>query len=722
MYKNQHLRILVILGFSIVMLLNAASNVFWYDLAELVTSEFESYLDRKFLDENYSSAYSSKFSKDPFGEAMSNVEGRSIELKISWSQYIEELLSQKWCNMSKKEIWGILYYFVPEFRTELARNLKQKYGDYDSSKYVFTGWQIAQYCGKYFLCEKSNELGAGYSVPDGCKTKKDNYDTCVSNCKKKLSFVQCCKDESKEYENCVYKEKMKEITDSKPADVEAMCEEFFKENYNNGQNNKEILQQVEVVEIWADKYWNATTDDSPYDIMSDLWVLSKLLYYGAEDPITPVIYNIPMFSNSKKKLDERRKSESSSVNTSSDWWDINPDLILNPDLEWEEWWKVFDGWRREVSLWWNENKDYVLNWKSLEEVKWLPLSYEKVWYDDLVEWLSSLKLGDNNSNFYTSLCNDEEDEESEPEEVIKEKWMDEDIDVFENLSEEEYQEIVDYLLDAIDDYSKLPEDVEEEIKENAWDVDSFLNATTPEQNDDLANQIKNCWKSCDGLRIDQKASCMLKCACWERSSAKIDLFNSEKTPWLWPILILRFCAVPAVNTNFSVGWKRIHSIEEWLNEIYWVVDQLSREWKLWKWTQQYEFLDSSTKRINVADTFAFSIDIDFVDIRNNRATHSDQYEKKKAETFNEQLLQSVGIANPVDNPSAKNIYRVVWDGDEWKFKPMVDLIEDSRSSRYSMNEESVVKWMDQQWDLWTKVSEDFADWVTYSKTLYTKKS
>jgi hypothetical protein len=29
--------------------------------------------------------------------------------------------------MSKKEIWGILYYFVPEFRTELAMSLKQEY-------------------------------------------------------------------------------------------------------------------------------------------------------------------------------------------------------------------------------------------------------------------------------------------------------------------------------------------------------------------------------------------------------------------------------------------------------------------------------------------------------------------------------------------------------------------------------------------------------------------
>ena len=91
--------------------------------------------------------------------------------------------------------------------------------------------------------------------------------------------------------------------------------------------------------------------------------------------------------------------------------------------------------------------------------------------------------------------------------------------------------------------------------------------------------------------------------------------------------------MPAVNTNFSVGWKRIYSIEEWLNEIYGVVDKLSREWKLWKWTQQYEFLDSSTKKINIANTFAFSIDVDFVDITNKGMTHSNQYWKKDLECY-----------------------------------------------------------------------------------------
>jgi hypothetical protein len=37
------------------------------------------------------------------------------------------------------------------------------------------------------------------------------------------------------------------------------------------------------------------------------------LYYGIEEPITPVVYNIPMFSNSVEKLLKKKNSDSSPI-------------------------------------------------------------------------------------------------------------------------------------------------------------------------------------------------------------------------------------------------------------------------------------------------------------------------------------------------------------------------------------------------------------------------
>lgn len=705
--------------FTFVAFFCSQNQIIWFDLAEKIATKFQSYYDHDFSDEDFSIIYSSNFSKDPFGDAMSSIEWRSKQLEIAWARYVEQLLEQKWCNLSREEIWWILYYFVPEFRTELAMSLKQEYWDYDSDKYLFTGGKIAEYCGKYYVCEKSEEE---YSSSD-CENEKQSYSQCLSNCSKKDGVEQftCCKEEGRKYEECLYDSKWRKITATTPGNVETNCKEFFTENYNNGKDNKEILQNVEVSQIWADKYWNNTTDDSPYDIMHDLETLAKILYYGVEGPITPVLYKIPTFSNSEKKLSERKNEDSQSDSNSSNWWGRRPDSMWGvyikdePNNWWDWvsliWWNVLDQDIKSEDGWWNSN-----------DVKALPFTYEKNWwFDDLVEWLNSVRLENNDTEFYFSLCKEQEDSEIDQENLEKENeentW---EVPDFSDLSDEEYQEIIDYMLDAVNNYSDLPEDKEKEIEQNVWDVDGFFEATDPSEIESVKDQIKNCWKSCEWLRIDQKASCMLKCACWE---IKSPIFNPEKTPWLWPIFLIRFCAVPAVNTNFSIGWKRIYSIEEWLNEIYWVVDKLSREWRLWKWTQQYEFLDSSTKKINIADTLAFSIDVEFVDVTNKGSMHSDQYWKKILENFNKEALLVYGISNPLDDLSVRNVYRVVWGWwGEWGLKPMVDLIENSRSNRYAMNGEFIAGWMDQQWSLRTKMSEDFSDWTEYANKLKTKKS
>lgn len=664
-------------------------QVLWFDLSEKLATKFQSIYKQDFSAEYMSNVYSSKFSKDPFGDAVSNIEGKSNQLNIAWAKYVENLLKKNGCYLSQKKIWSILYYFVPEFRTELTRSLKQEQWDYDSKKYQLDKEKLMKYCEEYYECE--------------------NFD---------WYSVWNLKDHGLE----------RIITAATSADVETNCKEFFQENYKKGQNNMKNIQKVEVIQAWSDKYWNSSVDDSPYDIMSDFGVLAKLLYRDAEEAITPVFYNIPMFSNSKKNLDDRKNSDSSD---NSDWGVKKTTSKKNLDGEETEN-LALDKWL--TLLWWalrEQDVEIDVGWKPLGETKVLPFSFDMDWwYDDLLDWLNSLRIGNEGTDFYHSLCMEQEKTESNKEVEKEDKKVTDDVHTFSELSDQEYQEIIDYMVDAVDTYSELPVEKEEEIQQKVWDVDGFFDATIPDQIEDAKEQIKNCWKSCEWLRIDQKASCMLKCACWEIRSP---IFNPEETPWLWPIFLIRFCAVPAINTNFSVGWKRIHSIEEWWDEIYWVVDKLSREWRLWKWTQQYEFLDSSTKRINIADTLAFTIDVEFVDITNKKSTHSDQYGEKELENFNKKAQSAYWISNSLNNPSKKNAYRVSWN---WQLEEMlsllgttssslettVNLLENSDSLRYNMNAESLANWMNQQWSLRTKLSEDVINLTEYSKALYGKKS
>lgn len=645
----------------------------WFDLADQIVSKFKSVYDKGFSDDYLSNSYSSKLSVDPFGDAMSNIENRTEQLRIAWVQYVEESLQKKWCNLSKKKIYWILYYFVPEFRVELVRDLKQSMWDYDSRKYALDEKNIEKYCEEYFVCSKKN------------------------------------------------------ITTSE--NVLTNCKEFFQQNYKAGQDNKGILQNVEAAWVWSDKYWNNSVEDSPYDIMVDMGVLAKLLYQEVQDPIKPVFYKLPLFSNSLKSSNANNDTNSSSSSMSFDrQLDNEVDSDNHIDVTGKESGALWNG---SVSL----KNDNLSNQSYKTELNWIdemvtiqPLS-DKVdirgWYDELVEWLNSYRFGNAISDFYTNICEDEDDwSELEPEMKSENIWDGmgtDDEDDFDNLSDKEYQEIIDSLWNAVNQYVTYPKEIEDKINQQSDNIsDGILNSTTASELEETAKQIKDCYDSCKGLRIDQKASCMLKCSCWE---IKSPIFDPNVTPWLWPIFVIRFCGVPAVNTNFSVWWKRIHSIEEWVNEIFWVVDKLSREWKLWKWTQQHEFLDSSTKQTNIANTFAFTIDVELVDIMKKSHSQSEQFRKKEKENFNENAQKQYWILNSLSDPSRKNAYRIC-GADLWSLKSeveyVVDLVEDARANRYSVTEESFADRMDQQATLWKKIEETLLLLKDYSETLNSK--
>lgn len=633
------------------------NSVFSYNLTEEISSIFEKI-------SSVEDTYSAKFSKDPFGDAMSNIDNTSNQLKIAWVQYIENSLSNNGCSMSDKKILALLYYFVPEFRTDLTRSLKTEIWNFDSKQYSFNKDTISNYCKEYFTCMESQWQS---------REKTKIWDTSNTN------------------------NSTNNTTSSEPADIESNCKEFFQRNYREWSNNEQIKQNMQMTDLWSNIYWDKSTENSPYDIMSDLWILAKLLYQDAQEPIT-AHYNIPNFSNSNNKSNNKN---SSNKNTNSS----NTETSLNSNS-----WKQRDWsqktWTTNNNWWSNENNSSSTNYEY--DTEW--------WYEKLIEWLNSSQIT-NNSIIKWNLCEDN-DNETENEKTTKGSTSDK--TSFSELEDEEYQKMIDYMLNSVDKYLSLPEDKEQEISEIVWDSNKNGWIWLEDQRKDTAEKIKKCWESCDGLRVDQKASCMLKCACGE---IKSPIFNPEDTPWLWPIYTIRFCSIPAVDTKFSVGWKRIHSIEEWLREIYWVNDKLSREWRLWKWTQQNEFLDSSTKQMSFADSFAFTINIELVDISNRISSHSNQYKEKKTNINNEARQLYYWISNPLDNPSTKNSYILIW----WENtnynapEPLADVNKNSNAYRYNSFSEYLNKWMDQQWNLRTKTYKNIVDIDSYTASLLNKK-
>jgi hypothetical protein len=99
----------------------------------------------------------------------------------------------------------------------------------------------------------------------------------------------------------------------------------------------------------------------------------------------------------------------------------------------------------------------------------------------------------------------------------------------EEVSDEEYQEYIDDLLEALESYEEDPEDFPITTGGNVLTSGSFLTSSESGAYEAAVKAVQTCIKSCDGLRIDQKAACMAKCACGQWDSP---LFDPYKTPGL----------------------------------------------------------------------------------------------------------------------------------------------------------------------------------------------
>lgn len=184
-------------------------------------------------------------------------------------------------------------------------------------------------------------------------------------------------------------------------------------------------------------------------------------------------------------------------------------------------------------------------------------------------------------------------------------------------------------------------------------------------------------------------------------------------------------------------------MEKWINEELWVVEKLAREGRLWIRTQQYNFLDSTTKMMDVADTFSFTVAASKKKVSEQVWEPTNQYLQRTMKTRDDNWLVVNHVANPLDNPATRNEYRlvgyegeIVWDilasananvvrQSQWYLNVapwfIVDQSENSNAARYAKISELFGDWLDEQWDFWAEKVEYLKEMDSYAKSLYAKK-
>lgn len=680
MFKQQ-IKIWIVAWIIIVSL--GIGQIFAENLVSQISSIFSKYYNNWVTDDYLKAPYSSDFSKDPFRDNLSAYEDMEMQVRVAWTKYTMETLKSHNCtSLSKDKVWAILYYFSSWFRNEIAYSMKQWATKFSKDAFSVSPDEVLDYCTQYFYCWDFNMEDRQYSTKD----ERDNL-----------------------------------ITVNTPDTIMQNCKEFFVQEYMKWTDDEIRLQDVQKTQLWADKYWNNTTDDSPYDIMIDINTLWELLYKETETPIQPVYYHLPNFSNSESALtNSKEKDAQTSQQWKSSWKGWRDWAGKDRGTNWNGWWN--NGW----NIWWSTNlpldiQDFIDN-AGLSEWNWL----NEKWWKDLFYW--------------TSCASDEGEWWPEAEEPKKNSIINSDKKMQE-FTAEEYAELVDYMVSAIDTFDDLEETKIAEIeadKKAKNTEDKIFSSTDEWQLKDLAKAITGCWSRCEWLRIDQKASCMVMCACWEYKS---EVFDTDKFPLLWPIFTLKFCAVPTTNYDFSVWWKKIISVEEWIDEIYWVVDKLSREWRLWMWVPQHNFLDSTTKKMNFSKALTFTISIEYIDITEKKSKESEEFKKIELEKQNQENLQKLKISNPLEDATSKNRFMIVsskWEMLQWfQTASNASVVDDSenivhgdsgwwkevdRDNRYVQLTDIVSNFNDNQVIFRDLARTYIWDWSTAAEALYNKRT
>ncbi|MDR3168305.1 MAG: hypothetical protein LBU27_00645 [Candidatus Peribacteria bacterium] len=125
-------------------------------------------------------------------------------------------------------------------------------------------------------------------------------------------------------------------------------------------------------------------------------------------------------------------------------------------------------------------------------------------------------------------------------------------------------------------------------------------------------------------------------------------------------MIVKICTVPASSRNFEGKGTVVKSIEEIFGQLIGVVDTLDKSGELGTYKKEKEMLDNSASNINFGKSITFTFD-QVVQKKADPQKKPKQLKEKELNDANITLLESLGIANPLENPTSVNTYILTQD-------------------------------------------------------------
>ena len=424
----------------------------------------------------------------------------------------------------------------------------------------------------------------------------------------------------------------------------ATCDEEVRNAYFDWVEVKRRNLELEESNLWTEKYYNWTLDDSSYDIFYDMWQLAKLFYEDVK-PVSStsvIFYKMPQFGNwsngnwwgddggkGNQQGKENQQWKENQKGQPNPWW--GGSQLWEPN----EWW---DGNPKPNQLWWDdfpsitdddEINDLINN--GTEEQKTVTNDWNTAYINKCVV-SGSPKL----EEAYLEAEEEEESDEDTPSPFeLTEEYIDELLnDIIDNTDKLKIQAKAPLTWENV----KEPDDVPWE----KWASDD------PAVIDELRKELQSCVDKCDWLRFDERAICKAKCLCSEYVSEALPKDTEYQFLHEWALRI-RICNIPSKPVVVSTSTKYVMSIETILAEIRDVVKGLFESWELTPKMKKQEWLDTSMNNIKFSDVVSFNIGMQFKKPVTERGPKKEEMQELK-KNLEDEILQM-----------AQNAFNVMWD-------------------------------------------------------------
>lgn len=486
--------------------------------------------------------------------------------------------------------------------------------------------------------------------------------------------------------------------------------DYYLEQYSNSYNLSSLSKWNE----WYESYWNNSLEDSNYDILYDVYILSKILFESPEEPTEVLFYDLPdisaMYEEPEPEVDVDKDLYSPYyVATVRPWngsWSQNSgSMSWGWDFSWSNvswhWDEYFQEFVEEVTyeVEWKEWSDFLWNdcvdGFEIEWYWWYTYTGVITWYVSWVVWTPSEYIEYVVDNIGGLSCNNnwrcERWESSTCPDCFPEPWEDPGSGGTVNESGDD--------------------------QEMAW-----------------SENEKKCFESCNNVPCTatscDRLACYAKCVCISYSS---DLYDPLKIKWLSSAFKLEFCAVPVLDSKVATT-KKVSNLEMVISELYNVIRNLRNSWELQIDKKTKEYMDAWFQNNDFSKQLSFTIDA------YNKAPESKWSEKQEMDdqkNLNTTMMESILWFETSPDPSGfwRNKYLIKWwaiqewtlvdttaqNNESYEAIDLTKLEAALQSEHVSDMDREVSEFLESNLNFWFTVKDSFESLRDTAKTLAQKK-